>query len=114
MEAKQYSRVRSGWKLSAVLFLAFAFFACPLAIPAARAGGSDSTVKLVAALNGVEILPDSAMAKESAGGVEAGEAAGVHLPLILPKVRLWDDFGTAAASPLGQTTITVSGGSRQP
>ncbi|MGH7104804.1 MAG: hypothetical protein ACREFJ_20700 [Acetobacteraceae bacterium] len=78
--------------------------------PVAWAGGTEGTVQLLAALNGAETLSASALAKESAGGVGTGEAAGVHLPLVAPKVRLWDDFGAPPAPSVGETTVTVSGG----
>ncbi|MGH7078304.1 MAG: hypothetical protein ACREFU_09415 [Acetobacteraceae bacterium] len=102
------------WKRSGALLVVLSLLGLPLAVPVARAGGTDGTIQLLGALNGVEALSASAMAKESAGGVGPGEAAGVHLPLVAPKVRLWDDFGAPPVASIGETTVTVSGGGRQP
>ncbi|MGH7084804.1 MAG: hypothetical protein ACREFS_08240 [Acetobacteraceae bacterium] len=92
----------------------FALLGLLLSGPAARAGGTEGTIQLLAALNGAEALSASAMAKQSAGGVGTAEAAGVHLPLVAPRVRLWDDFGAPPLPSIGETTVTVSGGGRQP
>lgn len=114
VDANQGVAQHARWKLPAALFVVPALLGVLLSVPVARAGGTEGTIQLLAALNGAEALSASAMAKESAGGVGAGEAAGVHLPLVAPQVRLWDDFGVPAAPSIGETTVTVSGGGRQP
>lgn len=112
------TKARSGLRaLSvAIVLLGLGFL---LAVPRAWAGSVEdagsakgAAVELLAALNGAETLPDSAMARESAGAAGAAEPAGVHLPVSTPKVRLWDDFGSPMPAQIGQTSVTVSGGSR--
>lgn len=112
------AKVRSGLGvLSVAVFLLGLGFL--LAAPMAWAGSAEdavsakgAAVQLLAALDGAETLPDSTMARESAGAAGAPEPAGVHLPVSTPKVRLWDDFGSALPAQIGQTNVTVSGGTR--
>lgn len=123
MASGQGTTRRAGAELrSGLRALPFAIFLVALgsllAVPSAWAGSANDAgstkgaAELLAALDGAETLPDSTMARESAGTAGGTAPTGVHLPVSTPKVRLWDDFGLALPAQIGETSVTVSDGGR--
>jgi hypothetical protein len=100
--------------LSAALLLLFALLAASLCSTTAQAGELGANDQLVlAALAGTEPLPLGEMARESARGFEGESQAGVHIPVTVPMVRLWDDVGAFSPPSISNTMVTISSGPGQ-
>jgi hypothetical protein len=115
MAGARWSKGLSVGRGHSVLFIAAILLLLPLAVSlfavtarAGQVGAGDESV--LSALAGVQPLPVGEMAKESARGLGGETEAGVHIPVTVPTVRLWDDFGAFSPSSIGNTVVTISTG----